>query len=75
LTIDDLLDAARARLDRVDAADAPDALQRGATLIDIRSDSQIAEDGTVPGALLIARMYSNGGSIPPAATATARRQI
>ena len=44
-----------AALDRVDAADAPDALQRGATLIDIRSDSQIAEDGTVPGDLLIAR--------------------
>jgi rhodanese-related sulfurtransferase len=55
LAIDDLLDAARARLDRVDAADARDALQRGATLIDIRSDSQVAEDGTVPGALLIAR--------------------
>ncbi len=27
----------------------------GATLIDIRSDSQIARDGTIPGALVIAR--------------------
>jgi len=27
----------------------------GATLIDIRSDSQVARDGTVPGALVIAR--------------------
>jgi rhodanese-related sulfurtransferase len=54
-TIDDLLTEARERLTRV----GPDAAQRaagdGATLIDIRADSQIARDGTIPGALVIAR--------------------
>lgn len=30
-------------------------MQRGATVIDIRSESQIAEDGMVPGALVISR--------------------
>jgi rhodanese-related sulfurtransferase len=54
-TIDDLLSAARARLERIAPPDALHALERGATVIDIRSDSQIAEDGTVPGALLISR--------------------
>jgi rhodanese-related sulfurtransferase len=54
-TLDDLLAAARRRLDRLrpEAADA--AVRDGATLIDIRSDSQIAHDGTIPEALLIQR--------------------
>jgi rhodanese-related sulfurtransferase len=34
---------------------ARDAMDAGATLIDIRSDSQIAVDGLVPDALVIAR--------------------
>ena len=54
-TIDDLLEDARARLTRVEPIDALAARQRGATIIDIRSDSQIAEDGSVPGALVISR--------------------
>jgi rhodanese-related sulfurtransferase len=54
-TVDELLAAARARLERVDAPAAEDAVKRGARLIDIRADSQIARDGTIPGALVIAR--------------------
>ncbi len=54
-TIDQLLAAARERLDRVSAPEAAVAVADGARLIDIRSDSQIAADGTVPGALVIGR--------------------
>jgi rhodanese-related sulfurtransferase len=54
-TIDELLAAARTRLERLDPAAAQAAMAEGASLIDIRSDSQIAHDGVVPDALLIAR--------------------
>jgi rhodanese-related sulfurtransferase len=54
-TIDELLADARRQLDRLDPVSAHEAVTAGATLIDIRSDSQIARDGTVPGALVIAR--------------------
>lgn len=54
-TIDELLAASRAGLDRVDPAAASAAVAAGATLVDIRSESQIAADGVIPGALVIAR--------------------
>ncbi len=54
-TIDQLLDDARHRLERLDPMSTLDAVRAGATLIDIRSESQIAEDGVVPGALVIPR--------------------
>lgn len=54
-TIDQLLAAARSRLERVDPNQAADAVSDGAILIDIRADSQIARDGTIPGALVIGR--------------------
>ena len=49
-TINDLLQAARERLDRVGPAEALEALQRGAVLVDIRSETQRAADGLIPGA-------------------------
>jgi rhodanese-related sulfurtransferase len=55
LTIDDLLDRARRDLVRVTPAQAHEAMQAGAFVVDIRSDSQIAADGTVPGAAVIPR--------------------
>ncbi len=54
-TIDDLLARSRSRLARLDPSGARDAAAAGAALIDIRSDSQIAQDGVIPGALVIAR--------------------
>ena len=54
-TIDDLLAEARRGLQRLDAEATATALHDGATVIDIRSESQIARDGTIPGALVIAR--------------------
>ncbi len=54
-TIDELLAQARSGLTRVGPQDTAEALRSGATVIDIRSDSQIAHDGRIPGALVIAR--------------------
>ena len=55
MTIDELLEEARSGLRRVTPREAGEAMQFGAVLIDIRSESQIAADGTVPGAIAIAR--------------------
>ncbi len=54
-TIDELLEAARARLTRLDPHEAAAAVRHGALLIDIRSESQRAADGVVPGAIFVAR--------------------
>jgi rhodanese-related sulfurtransferase len=54
-TIDEFLAAARSGLRRLTPADALAMMRIGAALIDIRSDSQIARDGTIAGALVIAR--------------------
>jgi rhodanese-related sulfurtransferase len=54
-TVDDLLAAARARLVRLTPRDAAAAASDGAVIVDIRSDSQRAADGDVPGAHVIAR--------------------
>jgi rhodanese-related sulfurtransferase len=53
--IDAVLEAARARLQRIEAVDVPAALQRGALLVDIRPAAQRAAEGDVPGALVIER--------------------
>jgi rhodanese-related sulfurtransferase len=54
-TIDDLLDAARARLKRVDAQEALAAQRDGALLVDIRPVAQRVASGVVPGAMVIER--------------------
>jgi rhodanese-related sulfurtransferase len=50
-TINDLLAAARRRLDRVSPASALAAMHRGAVLVDIRSEAQGERDGLIPGAV------------------------
>lgn len=54
-TIDELLAAARGRLQRLTPAQAVDAVRRGALLVDIRPAAQRAEEGELPGALVIER--------------------
>jgi rhodanese-related sulfurtransferase/ubiquinone/menaquinone biosynthesis C-methylase UbiE len=54
-TTDDLLADARRRLIRLDARQASEAVAAGAVLIDIRSESQRAADGVVPGSVFVAR--------------------
>jgi rhodanese-related sulfurtransferase len=55
LSLDALLARARAGLTRLDPRAAAAASQDGAVLIDVRAESQIARDGTIPGALVISR--------------------
>ena len=54
-TIDALLAEARAGVERPGPAEARAAVEGGATLVDIRADSQVARDGVIPGALVIPR--------------------
>jgi rhodanese-related sulfurtransferase len=54
-TIDEKLDQARRRLKRVDAREAAVELDRGALLVDIRTDAQRIRDGEILGALVIDR--------------------
>ncbi len=49
--IDQVLDAARARLHRLAADEVPAALDRGALLVDIRPREQRTREGEVPAAL------------------------
>ena len=53
--IEKVLDAARARLSRLPAADVPEALGRGAIVVDIRPAAQRAGEGEFPAALVIER--------------------
>jgi rhodanese-related sulfurtransferase len=53
--IDGLLEHARARYRRVTAAEAAEAAEHGAVIVDIRSEEQRGRDGLVPGALHVQR--------------------
>ena len=54
-TLEELLDAARARIARLEPAEALAATEHGAVLIDIRADVDRERDGIVPGSLHIPR--------------------
>jgi rhodanese-related sulfurtransferase len=55
VTVEDLMAAARSRLRRVEPAEVAAELERGAVLVDIRSDAQRAAGGLLPNAVFIAR--------------------
>ncbi len=54
-TVEQLLAAARATLQRLTPEATHAAMREGAHLIDIRSDTQRATDGTIPGAHFVPR--------------------
>jgi rhodanese-related sulfurtransferase len=54
-SIDALLARARERIARLEPAEALAEMRAGAVLVDVRSESQIARDGSVPGAIVISR--------------------
>jgi rhodanese-related sulfurtransferase len=56
-TISEVLAAARARLSRLEPADAAAAVRDGARLVDIRPGWQRLAEGTVPGAAVIERNH------------------
>ncbi len=55
--VDELLAAARARLDRLNALDAASAVEQGALLVDTRPDWQRRAEGEIPGATVIERNH------------------
>jgi rhodanese-related sulfurtransferase len=55
MSVDEMLERARERLDRVEPADVDAELREGALLIDIRSESQRERDGVVPEAVYFPR--------------------
>jgi len=67
-TVDDLLAAARARLDRPDPQRAAELVQGGAILVDTRPGWQRAKEGELPGALVIERNHLEW-RLDPASTA------
>ncbi|MDQ1480630.1 MAG: hypothetical protein QOI44_1491 [Actinomycetota bacterium] len=54
-SVDELVEAARASLQRVTPIEARDAARNGALLVDTRPSELRARDGTIPGALVIDR--------------------
>jgi rhodanese-related sulfurtransferase len=54
-TIDEVLATARAGLGRLSPGQASDAAAAGAVLVDIRPAAQRAEEGEIPGALIVER--------------------
>jgi rhodanese-related sulfurtransferase len=70
-SVDDLLAAARARLDRVTPEQAFAEFRAGATLIDIRPASQRTAMGEIPGSIVVERNHlewrfdpDNDGRLP-----------
>ncbi len=55
MTIDEMLDDARSRIDRMYVFEIAEAVRRGAIFVDIRPQAQRALEGTLPGALAIER--------------------
>jgi len=55
MTVEELLAEARAKLERLGPREARAAAADGATLIDIRSDSQREREGVIPGARFVPR--------------------
>jgi rhodanese-related sulfurtransferase len=55
LGIAEILQAARARLDRVTPAEAYEQVRAGAILVDIRPAAQRQAEGEIPGAIVIER--------------------
>ena len=80
-TIAELLEESRGRLERVGPLQAEAAIRAGALLVDIRSDTQRARDGVVPGAMhhprnaLEWRADPDSGASDPALAADLDRHV
>ena len=55
MTLGELFDDARARIERLEPADAHAAADAGALIVDIRSETSRERDGIVPGSLHVPR--------------------
>jgi hypothetical protein len=68
-SVDQLLSSARRQLARLSPAEALEAAKQGATLVDIRSDTQRAADGLIPDAAFVSRNVLECGSTRRPSTA------
>jgi rhodanese-related sulfurtransferase len=68
-SIDELLAAAQARLDRLTPEEALAAQAAGALLVDTRSERDRATEGAIPGALVVERTVLEWRLDPSSATA------
>ena len=73
-SVEELLEDARSRLDRLDPAAAAAALENGTKLVDIRPEWQRIRDGELPGSLIVERNHlewrldpSSSARVPSAA--------
>jgi rhodanese-related sulfurtransferase len=73
-TLDEMLERSRARLHRLSPADARAAVERGAVLIDIRSEAQRERDGVVAEAMCFERNVLEWRCAPSSAARDARLQ-
>jgi rhodanese-related sulfurtransferase len=60
LTVDELLQAVRGRLDRLDPYQAREAVAAGAVLVDIRPTLNRELEGEIPGAVVVERSLLEG---------------
>ena len=80
-TIDELVEQARTRLDRVEPHEVGDAVARGAVVLDIRSEFHRARDGVIPGSrfhprsVLEWRMDPSSGHDDPELSGAPDRQV
>ena len=81
-TVNELLEEARRRLDRIDPREAHEAMRTGdAVIVDIRTDPQREQDGVVPGALyhprnvLEWRLDPESGASDPALSENLERPV
>ncbi|SFI96241.1 rhodanese-like domain-containing protein [Amycolatopsis sacchari] len=57
MTVDEMLAAARSRLDRVGPEGARELQERGALIVDIRPEANRAAEGEIPGSVVIERIH------------------
>ncbi len=80
-TIDDLLESARARIDRVDPADVAREIDAGAVVVDTRCQEARRAEGVIPGSIhvplsvLYWRLDPTSGYANPALSGRDRRLI
>ena len=55
MTLDELMGAAAAKIDRLSPVEALAAAEDGALIVDIRSETSIARTGAIPGAIHVPR--------------------
>ena len=54
-SVKDMVAEAKAKVENLDSAAVTDEMERGAVLVDLRDDSEVAETGRIPGSVHVPR--------------------